>query len=92
VVELGVVGVDWLGVVVVDCEGVTPVADGVPGVAEGLVCVAEGLPAVPVVPVLPALPVVCATATPIARVSTNDANSIFFINIAPSGPHRPNLW
>ena len=81
--------VDWLGVVVVDCDGVTPVADGVTGVAEGVVCVAEGLPTVPappgavavvpVVPVLPGVPVVCATAIPIARLSTNDAHIAFFI-------------
>ena len=82
VVELGFVLVDWLGVVVVDCDGVTPVA-------EGVVCVADGLPTVPappgavavvpVVPMLPGVPVVCAAATPIARVSTNDAHIAFFI-------------
>lgn len=81
--------VDWLGVVVVDCDGVTPVADGVPGVAEGAVCVADGLPTlpvppgavavVPVVPVLPGVPVLCAAATPMARMSTNDAHIAFFI-------------
>lgn len=89
VVELGVVVVDWLGVVVVDCDGVTPVADGIPCVAEGLVCVADGLPTVPAppgavavvpdVPVVPVVPVVCAAATPIARMSTNDAHMDFFI-------------
>lgn len=36
----------WLGVVVVVCEGVTPVAPGVPVVADGVVWVAEGLPVV----------------------------------------------
>lgn len=89
VVELGVVVLDWLGVVVVDCDGVTPVADGIPCVAEGLVCVADGLPTVPAppgavavvpdVPVVPVVPVVCAAATPIARMITNDAHRDFFI-------------
>lgn len=36
----------WLGVVVVDCEGVTPVAPGVLVVAEGVVWVADGVPVV----------------------------------------------
>lgn len=39
---LGVV-VDWLGVVVADCDGVTPVELGVPGVVEGVVDVADGV-------------------------------------------------
>lgn len=87
---LGVDGVTPVadGVPVV-AEGLVCVADGIPGVAEGLVCVADGLPTVPappgavavvpLVPVLPDVPVVCAAATPIARMSTNDAQIAFFI-------------
>lgn len=92
---LGVVVVDCDGVTPVAegvpgvAEGLVCVADGTPCVAEGLVCVADGLPtvpappgavaAVPEVPVVPGAPVVCAAATPIARISTNDAHMVFFI-------------
>lgn len=92
---LGVVVVDCDGVTPVAdgapcvAEGLVCVADGIPGVAEGLVCVADGLPTVPAppgavavvpdVPVVPGVPVVCAAATPIASMSTNDAHIDFFI-------------
>lgn len=94
---LGVVVVDCDGVTPVElgmpgvAEGVVCVADGVPTVPapEGVVAVVPGwLLGVPAVdPGAPAVPVpdpaVCAAATPMATVSANEANKIFFMKIAP---------
>lgn len=87
-VELGIPGVVE-GLVCV-ADGVVWVEDGLPTVpaAPGVVDVVPGVVAVvPALPEAPAVPVpepaVCAAATPIATVSANEANKIFFIKIAP---------
>lgn len=93
---LGVVVVGCEGVTPVEL-GMPGVVEGLVCVADGVVWVEDGLPTVPappgVVAVVPALPgapavpvpepVVCAAATPMATVSANEANKIFFMKIAP---------
>lgn len=87
-VELGIPGVVE-GLVCV-ADGLVCVADGLPtvpappavvDVVPGVVAVVPALPEAPAVPVPE--PVVCAAATPMATVSANEANKIFFIKIAP---------
>jgi hypothetical protein len=94
---LGVVVVDCEGVTPVELgipgvvEGLVCVADGLPMVPAppGVVAVVPGCaPVVPVLPGAPAVPVpapvVCAAATPIAKVNANEANKLFFMRIAPA--------
>jgi hypothetical protein len=87
-VALGIPGVVE-GLVCV-ADGVVWVADGLPMVPAppGVVAVVPGCVPVPVLPGAPAVPVpepvVCAAATPIAKVNANEANKLFFMRIAPA--------
>ena len=80
-VELGIPGVVEGLVCVADGLPTVPAPPGVVDVVPGVVAVVPALPEAPAVPVPE--PVVCAAATPMATVSANEANKIFFIKIAP---------